>query len=100
MPDVLRGWLRITFQQFLRHQNKARRTKAALERTILNERLLDRMQFVLFGQALDSRYRSSIDKCSEVQAATHGQTIHEGRAAAAESLTTAFSRPEQTEIPP
>src|SRR5439155_3189933 len=98
MTDLVRRRLRDSVEKFLRHQNKTRRAKSALERTIFNEGLLDWMKLVALGNPLDSDHFGSIDKSSEIQAAAHSQTIHQRRAAATESLSAAFSAAKQTEI--
>src|SRR5438874_6041725 len=98
MPDIIRRGLRVPFQKFLRHQDKTRRTKSALERTVFDEGLLDWMKLVSTGEPFDSHDFTPVNKRREIQAAAHSQTIDECRAAAAEALAAAFSPSEQTEI--
>src|SRR5262245_38858113 len=98
MTDVVCRWLRVPFQEFLGHQNKSRRAKAALKGAILDERLLDRMKLVAAGESFDRHHFTSVDKGREIQASAHGQAIYERRAAATQSLPAAFSTSEQTEI--
>jgi hypothetical protein len=57
------------------------------------------MKLVSTGEALDRHDFTSIDKRREIQTAAHGQSINERRAAATQSLSTAFAASEQTEIP-
>jgi hypothetical protein len=98
MTNVVCRWLWVAFKKFLRHQNETRGAKTALERAVLNKRLLDRMKLIAAGESLDRYNFTSIDKGSKIQAAANGQAIHQRRATATESLPATFSSAEQTEI--
>jgi hypothetical protein len=88
----------VAVEQFLGHENETWRAKAALECTVGDKGLLDRMELVAGGESLDSHHVSSIDKSRQVETPTHGDAIHESRTAATESLTATLARSKEAEI--
>jgi hypothetical protein len=92
--------MRVALEQFPGHENEARGAKAALERAICHKGLLNGMEFISRSESLDGRNFSPVNKGREVQASADGDTVHDGRAAATESLTTTLARAIQVEIAP
>src|SRR5438309_3857136 len=98
VPDLLLGRLRIGVQQFLPHQHHSRRPEPALKCAVRNESLLDGIELVAFGKALDRQDLRAIDQRRQIQAARYGHAIHQYGATAAQALATTFARSVKTKL--
>src|SRR4051794_14905431 len=85
-------------QQLLRHQHEARRAEAALKRAGLDKRFLHRIEPAIGGEMLDRDNLGAIGERRQVQTARYRIPVDQYRAAAAQSLSAAFTRAEQVEM--
>ena len=98
MSDLLLSRVRVSIQQFLRHQDHPWRAETALKRTVGNESFLDRMYLTAIGESLYRQDLRAIDERSKIEAARYRHSIHQYRAASAQSLATAFARAIQAKL--
>src|SRR5262249_3452436 len=80
--DLVVTRVRRTLEQCLARHQEARRADAALERGVLEELLLQRMELLALGQALDRLDATAADLAAEHQAGAD-QAAVEGHAAGA-----------------
>ena len=74
------------------------RAVPALEGVSIDEGGLQRVQFIALGQAFDSRDLASFDESCKRKAGLHALAIHEHRAGATLTKTTAFLRAGQMQV--
>src|SRR4029077_14572116 len=77
------GRIGVALEERLRRDEHARRADAALERGVLEELLLQRVELVALGHALDRLYRSSLQLGAEDQAGAHQPAVDGDAAGAA-----------------
>src|SRR5215469_2766402 len=94
VADLILARIGICREQLPRHQDKARRAKAALESAGLDEGLLHRIERLALLHGLDPR---AVDERREIEAARHGFAVDQHGAAAAQALAAAFARAEKVE---
>src|SRR5688572_24883785 len=80
----------VAFQQRLRRDQHARRADAALERGVLEELALERVQLVAVGHALDRLNRLAVQLGAKHQARAHQPAVHRHAARAAIAGRAAF----------
>src|ERR1700751_4384452 len=98
MADLLLAGLRIGLQQFLTHQDHSWCTEPALKCTVCNESLLDGIELATLGKALDGQNLRALQERGEIQAAGDRHSIHQYRAASAQTLPTTLSRSVEAEL--
>src|SRR5262249_37376137 len=84
------GRVLVLVEERLCRDDKARRAKAALQRRMLEELLLDRVQLVAFGDALDSLDLAAFRFDTEHQARAHDLAVDDDGASAAIAGAAAF----------
>src|SRR5712671_6085427 len=85
-------------EQLLDHQHEARRTETALERAVLDARLLDRVEHVVAVEIFNGLHHGAVREGSKVQAARHRAAVDDQGAAPAQSLAAALAGAIETEI--
>ena len=85
-------------QQANRRQHHARRAEPALQSVVLHERLLHRMQFPLFGKALDGHHLLVLNVFHLPQARADCHPVQQHRAGAAVPFPTTELGPRQPQI--
>src|SRR5260370_24619149 len=100
VPNLILVGLGISVEELCRHQQKARRAVAALERARLAERLLHGAPCLraTLGNRPDRLHLGTIDKGGQVEAAGDSFAVHQHGAAAAHSLPTALAPAHQSEL--
>ena len=90
----------IAVQQGLGAQDKARRAEAALQRVVIDDGLLQRVQDAALGQPLDRRHPFARDGQGQHQAGIDRLAVHDDGAGTALADTAALFCPRQvTDIP-
>ena len=97
VADLLLGRVRVLLQQRDRRHDEARRAEAALQRVLLVERLLHRVQLAVRGEALDRRHLAAVGLHGEHRARLHRLAVEQHRARAAGGRVAADVRPLEPE---
>ena len=85
-------------EQLLNHQHEAGRAEAALERALLDERLLDRVKDVVAVKVLDCFHRRTVRKSSQEQATGNCTAVDDQSAAPAQPLAAALTCAVEAEV--
>ena len=88
--DFVGGRMRILFQQRRHAHDETRRAIAALQRVLVNERLLHLRQFAVFGQSFDGGDFMALRLDGEFLAGINRQVVQQHRAGAAGRAVAAF----------
>src|SRR5262249_38507198 len=96
--DFLRGFCPTLRDQPCRRANLPRRAVAALERIMVDERLLQRMQRALGRETLNRGYLRTVVHDGKRQARIDAPPVNEHGAGAALALIAAFFRPRQVQM--
>jgi len=104
-PSLLSGqmWLDLKARATVHQQRDgghhlARRAEAALERIVIDESLLDRMEFAVLSETLDRRYLHTLGGRGENHTSVHAPSVQMHRARAALAEVTALLGPRQPQI--
>src|SRR5580704_10280871 len=85
-------------EQLLGHQYESGRAEAALERALLDEGLLDRVERAVGVERLDRRHLGAVRERREIEAARHRGAVDDHGAAPAQALAAALARAVQREL--
>jgi hypothetical protein len=83
VPDLSFSWIRVSFQNLLRHHNHARRTETALQCMFIPECFLDRVQIPITRQALNCENVFPVGLNGKHGTRFHGDAIEGNTARAA-----------------
>src|SRR5260370_88081 len=98
VADAIIVGVRMLVQQLLDHQHEAGRTETALERAVLNECLLDRVEHVVAVEVFNRLHHGAVREGRKVQAARDCAAVDDQGAAPAQSLAAALAGAIETEI--
>ena len=98
--DLIQRWARVLVQQRLAGHHHARRTEPALDGPLADHRVLERMQAVALGQALDGLHAAPVHPLHLQQAGSLGFTVHDDRAGPTRSLRAAVFSARQAQLLP
>src|SRR5690242_17040305 len=96
LADLVLRRVVVRVEQRLRRHQEAGRAEPALETVVVLERLLQRMQLVTIGEALDRLDPRAVDLTRERQAGACDNAVDEDGARAAHALLAADVRPRQS----
>src|SRR5580704_10127336 len=85
-------------EQLLGHEDEPGRAEAALERALLDEGLLHRIEAAVRVERLDRRHLGAVREGGEIETARHRGAVDEHGAAAAQALAAALARAVEREL--
>jgi hypothetical protein len=91
MLDLIIRRVWVVRKELFRYENESRCAKSTLKRRVLDEGLLDGIQYFAIRQTLNRRDLSAVGKDREIETTGNCHAVHEHRAATTDSLATTFA---------